>query len=35
VVGSWTDDELDRARDLAREKFATDAWTRHREVASE
>ncbi|MDG5778019.1 biotin/lipoate A/B protein ligase family protein [Haloarculaceae archaeon H-GB1-1] len=32
VVGSWTDDELDRARERAREKFGTDAWTRHREV---
>ena len=29
--GSWTDAELDRARDRAETKFATDAWTRHRE----
>jgi lipoate-protein ligase A len=28
--GSWTDEELDRARERAAEKYATDAWTRRR-----
>jgi len=27
-VGTWTDDELARARDRATEKYATEAWTR-------
>ncbi|MFB6169754.1 MAG: biotin/lipoate A/B protein ligase family protein [Haloarculaceae archaeon] len=30
--GSWTDDELSRARERAKEKFATDAWTRDGET---
>ncbi|EMA54161.1 biotin/lipoate A/B protein ligase [Halococcus thailandensis JCM 13552] len=30
-VGTWTDDELDRAHERAREKFASDAWNRDRE----
>lgn len=30
-VGTWTDDELDRARERAREKFASDAWNHDRE----
>jgi lipoate-protein ligase A len=29
--GDWTDDELARARALADNKYATAAWTRHRE----
>ena len=29
--GTWTDDELDRARERAREKFASDSWNRDRE----
>ncbi len=29
-VGQWTDDELDAARELADEKYATDDWTRER-----
>jgi lipoate-protein ligase A len=29
-VGEWTDDELDAARELADEKYATDDWTRER-----
>jgi len=29
-IGAWTDDELDAARELADEKYATDAWTRDR-----
>jgi lipoate-protein ligase A len=28
--GSWTDEELDRARERAAEKYATDGWTRRR-----
>ena len=31
AVGEWTDDELARARTRAREKYATEAWTRDRE----
>jgi len=30
-VGEWTDDELERARDLAERKYATDRWTVERE----
>jgi lipoate-protein ligase A len=30
TAGSWTDDELERARDLASEKYASDGWTRRR-----
>ena len=30
TVGEWTDEELSAARDLATEKYATDAWTRER-----
>lgn len=30
VVGSWTDEELDAARELADEKYATGGWTRKR-----
>lgn len=30
-VGTWTPDEVDRARERAREKYGTDAWTRRRE----
>jgi lipoate-protein ligase A len=30
-VGTWTPGEVERARRRAREKFATDAWTRERE----
>lgn len=30
-VAEWTDAELDAARVLAEEKYATDAWTRNRE----
>jgi lipoate-protein ligase A len=29
--GAWTDDELDRARERASEKFASDDWNRRRE----
>ncbi|GAA0287429.1 lipoate--protein ligase family protein [Halobacterium noricense] len=29
-VGEWTDDELEAARELADEKYATDDWTRER-----
>jgi lipoate-protein ligase A len=29
--GAWTGGELDRARERAREKFASDDWNRHRE----
>jgi lipoate-protein ligase A len=29
-LGTWTDAELDRARELASEKYASDAWTRDR-----
>ncbi|MFC3478300.1 lipoate--protein ligase family protein [Halobacterium litoreum] len=32
TVGEWTDDELAAARELADEKYATDAWTRDREA---
>jgi lipoate-protein ligase A len=28
--GSWTDEELARARELAAEKYASDEWTRRR-----
>jgi lipoate-protein ligase A len=28
--GAWTDDELQRARERAQRKYATDAWTRER-----
>ncbi len=28
--GTWTDDELDRARERAERKYASDAWTRER-----
>jgi lipoate-protein ligase A len=28
--GSWTEEELDAARELAEDKYATDAWTRDR-----
>lgn len=28
--GAWTDDELERARELAEEKYASDGWTRRR-----
>ncbi|MEF8812361.1 MAG: biotin/lipoate A/B protein ligase family protein [Halovenus sp.] len=28
--GAWTDDELDRAREIASAKYASDAWTRDR-----
>ncbi|MFB6135165.1 MAG: biotin/lipoate A/B protein ligase family protein [Halobacteriaceae archaeon] len=31
AAGSWTDAELDAARELAAEKYATGAWTRERE----
>ncbi len=31
-VGSWSADELDRARDLAAEKYAADEWVRDREA---
>jgi lipoate-protein ligase A len=31
TTGDWTDAELDRAREIAREKYGTDSWTRHRE----
>jgi lipoate-protein ligase A len=31
TVGEWTDEELEAARELAEEKYATDAWTRDRE----
>lgn len=30
AVGEWTDDELDAARELADEKYATDEWTLER-----
>jgi len=30
--GAWTDDELERARELAAEKYAADAWVRDREA---
>jgi lipoate-protein ligase A len=30
-AGSWTDDELSRARDRAKAKFESDAWVRDRE----
>jgi len=30
TVGEWTDEELAAARELADEKYATDAWTRER-----
>lgn len=30
VGGNWTDDELADARELAREKFSSDEWTRRR-----
>jgi len=30
--GAWTDDELDRARELAAEKYAADEWVRDREA---
>jgi lipoate-protein ligase A len=30
TVGEWTDAELDRARDIADEKYSSDAWTRDR-----
>jgi lipoate-protein ligase A len=30
--GGWSDDELDRARDLAAEKYAADGWVRDREA---
>jgi len=33
--GTWTDAELARARDLARAKFASEAWTRDRDDAVE
>lgn len=33
-VGSWTDDELERARDLAERKYASDAWTCDRETVA-
>ncbi|MCD2198600.1 lipoate--protein ligase family protein [Halobacterium sp. KA-4] len=29
-VGEWTDDEVEAARELAEEKYATDDWTRER-----
>jgi lipoate-protein ligase A len=29
-VGEWTDDELDRAREIAERKYASDAWNRDR-----
>ncbi|MFB6195350.1 MAG: biotin/lipoate A/B protein ligase family protein [Haloplanus sp.] len=29
-AGAWTDDELDRARERAREKYASDEWTKRR-----
>jgi lipoate-protein ligase A len=29
-VGEWTEDELDRARDIAERKYASDEWTRER-----
>ncbi|MFB6298444.1 MAG: biotin/lipoate A/B protein ligase family protein [Salinirussus sp.] len=31
-VGEWTEEELDRAGRCAREKYATEAWTRRRPV---
>jgi len=31
--GEWTDDELDRAREIARQKYGTTTWTRRREAA--
>ncbi len=31
-AGTWSDDELDRAADLAERKYATDAWTRTAET---
>ncbi|USZ69268.1 lipoate--protein ligase family protein [Halorussus salilacus] len=33
--GSWTDDELSRARERAAEKFESDAWVREREDPTE
>jgi lipoate-protein ligase A len=33
--GTWSDAELERARERAEAKFATDAWTRHREDPTE
>jgi len=29
--GGWTDAELDRAREIAADKYGSDRWTRHRE----
>jgi len=29
--GNWSDEELSRARELASEKYESDAWTRHAE----
>jgi lipoate-protein ligase A len=28
--GTWTDDELDRAREIAAQKYTSEAWTRER-----
>jgi lipoate-protein ligase A len=30
TAGTWTDAELDRARELAKEKYASDAWVKRR-----